>query len=502
MGKLSESKVSKLQLPAGKNEVELHDTENLYLRVRRTTTGLSRGWFFRYRLDGARKKLYLGKYPAISLDSAREIARGHGAELALKKDPAVVKEAAESAMHAQMLADAHGAAPKTFGELFYRWKSDYLAVHRSDGGATLKSLFERYVLVDGMDLLQLIHMRPVHIKNVLDRVHAQGTHRTCGVILSSVRQMMHWAYPFEWVSSDPTLGLKLKSWDGQAVERERTLSEEEITQLSWRLKKSYINERWKRVTLLLLATATRVEETVLMERSHVNLEKRVWTIPVENQKKINSKKAQKPHLVYLSNFALEQINILLEMPGTARYVIPARLRVGIKEIEGPANHKTLTHTVKNLQGRRLEGRRCSDELLLFDGDWWPHDLRRTAASLMQELRVDSVVVDKCQNHTTKDTMMRIYQRAELAAAMREAWEILGVKLEELTSLPDPEPDYNPHEPKALFQDDTSKVPRERRIPILTGVDKSDNSESAKLKSGIVFRKKSINQSLISRKGSA
>lgn len=454
MGKLTDAFIRRATITNGKDEQEFSDGGNLILSLAQSGSVLSKTWLFRYRWQGKRPKLGLGSYPDVTLEMAREKAKEHRQQIRDGIDPKAKKEADKAVELAQALASEGGPAPTTLRELFERWHCDYLKMHHSDGGARIRSLFELHILPGGMGDLKLQLMRREHVKTILDRVSAKGITRTAGVVLDSIRQMVTWAAQFEWMERDPTLGLKKKQWKGQSVERERTLSEDEIVQLSWRLHKSYLSARWKHTIWFLLATGARIEETMLTQRKHIHLSRSTWTIPVESQKKTNTTKEQKPHVVHLSAFAKMHLEALMQMPGTETYVFPSRIRAGSPGAAEPADEKTLAKALLNLQGRELKGRRCSDELLLSDGPFTPHDLRRTMSTLMQELGISSEIIDKCQNHVINNKIQRTYQRAELRRAMASAWDALGEHLQKLSEMPDPEPDYAPPPPKAKFLDVT------------------------------------------------
>ncbi len=63
--------------------------------------------------------------------------------------------------------------------------------------------------------------------------------------------------------------------------------------------------------------------------------------------------------------------------------------------------------------------------MLTGGKWTPHDLRRTGATIMGNLRVQPDVIEKCLNHTEENKIKRIYQRQELKQEQAEAWRVLG-----------------------------------------------------------------------------
>ena len=77
----------------------------------------------------------------------------------------------------------------------------------------------------------------------------------------------------------------------------------------------------------------------------------------------------------------------------------------------------------------------TDSLGLAGGQWRPHDLRRTGATLMAELGVLPDVIEKCLNHIEQVKVKRIYQRAQYEAPMREAWRLLGERLMLLKNKP-------------------------------------------------------------------
>lgn len=71
-------------------------------------------------------------------------------------------------------------------------------------------------------------------------------------------------------------------------------------------------------------------------------------------------------------------------------------------------------------------------MALPGGKLTPHDLRRTAATLMTALGVLPEVAEKCLSHTEESRVKRTYQRHSYEAEKREAWRLLGERLELLT----------------------------------------------------------------------
>ena len=73
-------------------------------------------------------------------------------------------------------------------------------------------------------------------------------------------------------------------------------------------------------------------------------------------------------------------------------------------------------------------------LVLTGGKWTPHDLRRSGATIMGDLGINSDVIDKCLNHTEENKMKRIYQRQGLEKEQAHAWQVLGDRLNLLVNM--------------------------------------------------------------------
>ncbi|NTZ94118.1 integrase [Pseudomonas koreensis] len=87
--------------------------------------------------------------------------------------------------------------------------------------------------------------------------------------------------------------------------------------------------------------------------------------------------------------------------------------------------------------KALYRRRHEDTLVLGDGqngDWTPHDLRRTGATMMQALGVSLDVIDRCQNHVLAGSRVRRhYLHHDYAEEKKRAWDLLGDRLSAVLS---------------------------------------------------------------------
>lgn len=130
------------------------------------------------------------------------------------------------------------------------------------------------------------------------------------------------------------------------------------------------------------------------------------------------------YTIYLSDFTLEQFNILKKFALNNIWLFPNR---------DNSNHVCEKSITKQIGGRQSLNILCNrsknnQALVLIGEKWTPHDLRRTGATIMGDLGISPDVIEKCLNHTEENKVKRIYQRQKLEAEQANAWHILGEKI--------------------------------------------------------------------------
>lgn len=387
-----------------------------------------------------------GIWPKESLKKIRanrdalRVAVGNGIDpIETSRTDKVVKKAADeekkAAAHARLDELAASKARLTVRDLFDRWEKAELA-ERKDKGAEVRRMFEKDVLPKLGDLAAE-DVRKGHVMAVVDKIKERGVARMPRVVFSLIRQMMRYAVDRDLIDSDPTSAIRKAKAVGTDSERNRTLSEAEIRELAVKLPTSGLSEPAQAAVWLMLSTLARVGELSKAKWQDVDLDSGVWRIPPEVAKNGEA------HTIYLSPFAVAQFERLKDQ--SLVWVLPSR--DGGKHLD----EKTITKQVRDRQrGDRppMKGRAGSrvgrvrkvkpatidpNVLILKGGDWTSHDLRRTGATLMGELGTAGDVIEKCLNHKEENKIRRTYQRQRNEAEMREAWRLLGERLELLTS---------------------------------------------------------------------
>lgn len=334
-------------------------------------------------------------------------------------------DAAEAIREQQLrlAAQAEQQARMTVRQLFDLWNQLDLR-NRVMKGVDVKRSFDADVFPVIGDMAAE-EVRKTHVQGILDTIRARATVgrprvSTQKKTLSDMRQMFGWALERDYLLADPTAAIR-KAKLGVSTERERVLSEAEVIELFKKLPVSGLAETSRMALMIQLSTASRIGETLQAHWVHVDFERRTWGIPAAVAKN------GKAHTVALSDFAVRQLEVLHSMTGHTPWLFPNT------ELKDTVCTKSTTKQVGDRQryAKAIMKNRSQDAhaLELPGGRWVPHDLRRTAATMMVQLGVLPDVVEKCLNHTEPNKLKRIYQRASYEVSMRDAWRLLGDRLD-------------------------------------------------------------------------
>lgn len=430
----------------------------LYLRV--SPFG-EKVWVVRYVVHSKQVQARLPKCYGQTGDSFMTLAQA-GAEnariQALARDGIDFQQQRTEAERVRMQTDALSKAEsliasKSVEEMFEAWLAD--GVRRKDGNAELRRSFTKDVL----PLIGKMAAKEVtehHLRSLLRAIVARGANATAVRIYRGLVQFFSWAE-----KRQPWRGLLIEGNPVDLIdvtkivsaefevdeERSRVLSDAEIFEL-WKIfegmEVSYQGAVNKRSTIrplkrtsqlalwISLSTLCRIGELLMAEWRHIDLERGTWFIPKQNVKGARGKKQD--HLVYLSAFAQRQFESLRPISGNSTWCFPARdAAVGDTHV----NVKSVSKQVGDRQARfkdrkPLKNRKNDDTLVLAEGefgDWTPHDLRRTGATMMQKMGVSLDVIDRCQNHVLAGSKVRrAYLHHDYAEETLQAWRQLGDRL--------------------------------------------------------------------------
>lgn len=398
--------------------IELSDGGGLVLRC--PPSGISK-WTFAYRsrAKGGMRRVTLGIYgpkaPALSLKLAREARDREEARNGQGEDP-------KAAQERQLVEHRKGVV--TFGELCDQYLAYIKAVDPRTGKPRKSSwkndegYLKRPRAKFGKRAVGSISRG--EIREFLEEI-AETSPSSANRTQSVIRTMWGYANDREVLTENFLHGMKKVG--GKEVEKDRVLTLEELKAFFAILndEEAGITDGTRLALKVVLLTAQRPGEVAGMMRSELHGldgDKPHWIIPAARTK---NKKAE--HTVPLSPTAVKLVEAALEI---------GKPEVGEDKDDRPVFASRFEsvamlsrHSMSQAVRRLLEDGEPGDkELAAFT----PHDLRRTAATIVQAARLPVDYVKALLNHNDKG-VTGVYARWHMFEEKREA--ILAI--EERTS---------------------------------------------------------------------
>ena len=345
-------------------------------------------WVVRYHRGDKQVPVTLGNYPAVSLEEAHEEHAEIRRMLARGLDPKEERERAalqkEAERRKRRVSDAI-----TIRTVIAEWGWHYARRHRDRPREAVRLLRVYTEPWEGRPVRE-IAKRDVVV--LLDRIVARGSRVMANRIDALGKQAFAFAMQRDLIDSNPWVGTARPGGDEKA--RQRKLTETEIRTLWQALDKpeTKASEHVRLALKLVLVTGQRPGEVAGARWDEISGS--TWTIPPERIKT----RPGRAHPVPLSNLALEIIKRLRPLAKGRPHLFPS---VHAKQKrEEPMLELALSRALRN--NRSEDGR-------VFGLDWFtPHDLRRTAASMMTSLGIPRLHVSKVLNHTDRDVTGRVY----------------------------------------------------------------------------------------------
>lgn len=447
--------------PEWKGDI-LNDSENLLGEIRVSLAGVvSVSFRYGFKWEGKKKWFYAGAWPSVDMAeirARRNKARDDVAQGVNPNDKKISDRIERQQAIAQTIrqAELEKVDTRTVQDLFDAWVKDGVA--RKDENKELKRLFQKDVLPE-IGSIVLSKLTDRDIRGMLRNMLKRGVVRIAILAFQDLSQMLSWGEkrqpwrrllangnPADLVDIDKLVPLDYEE------ERDRVLSHAELMELKQkfqRMDEDYeaapdkrtaprpVDVKTRVALWLCLSTLCRIGELLMARWEHVDMEKGVWFVPRANVKGRRAKK--KEHYVYLSAFSRGQFEALKKITGNSEWCFPGKNRID-ENIH--VSVKTVTKQVADRQirlknrNKPLKGRACDNSLVLArgaNGDWTPHDLRRTGATMMQGLGVSMDVIDRCQNHLMPGRVRRVYLRHDYEKEKTHAWQMLSDLLSSILS---------------------------------------------------------------------
>ena len=408
---LTDRKIDSLK--PGKGLVEWWDENTPGFGIRVSPKG-KKTWFVMYRLAGLRRRLRLGRYPAVSLERARQQARKALFAVSEARDPAQEKKAQEALLKRERLE------AKTFSELARLYLDEYAKLNKRSWKED-----ERFIdklLKPEFGSLNVKEITRSHVRSFLrgiaakTRVHANRTH-------ACLRKILNWAIKEEIVDMEGNPASGISSPGGREQSRERVLTDNEIKMVWKELEKD--STAPKKALQLILLTGQRPGEVAGIAFEELNLPEAMWTLPGVRTKN------RMTNIVRLSNQAMRVIERQRESLESER---EKREKRGHSTPPAtflfPCRHvgKEKPMTVYALD---QEAQRVFQELGI--PRFTPHDLRRTCSTKLGEMLVPGHIIERIANHKPVGITNRVYNKYDYLKEKQEALNSWGTRLSVIVS---------------------------------------------------------------------
>ena len=275
----------------------LTDGQGLIIEI--MPTG-SKFWRFLYRVNGERKKLTLGEYPAISLVEARKKAEELRQELARGNSPV------------DIINPPH---EKTFKEVAEEWLKKQEAKWAVTHAETVRFRIERY-LYPALQNLVMKDIKTSDVLSVLKPIDDSGRSETAKRTRQIFGQIARYAMALELCVSDVSAPLVEVLSVPKAKHFPALTKPEDVKRLLLAMQVYKGTLIVKTALWFSIYTFARPGEVRHAEWSEIDFEKSAWNIPAQKMKK------RKPHAVPLCRQCINYLKELYKFTGQGKWVFP------------------------------------------------------------------------------------------------------------------------------------------------------------------------------------
>lgn len=369
---------------------KVNDRDGLYVAV---TTAGSISFRYNYSINGRQETITFGRYGVggITLAEARERLNEAKRMVADGKSPAKDK--------ARTKARTKGA--ETFGAWAQKWLRGY---QMADSTRDMRRSVYARELEGKFGNQKLTEITHEDLRALTDAIVERGAPATAVHTRDIVLQVYRWAIERGQKVENPA-DLVRPASIARFEPRDRTLTPAEIGLMYRYMEKVGTTPQIRAAVKLLLLTMVRKSELTNATWNEINFTEALWTLPKERMKRRN------PHLVFLCRQAMDILIALKTFAGGSDYILPSRY-----DSDAPMRSATMNRVLAlTYKAAQKEGQ----SLIKFG----PHDLRRTASTLLHEAGYNTDWIEKCLAHEQKG-VRAVYNKAEYReqrASMLQDW---------------------------------------------------------------------------------
>lgn len=341
----------------------------------------SKTWQYRYSINGKQERVKLGNYPALTLNQARINRAAYEEEYVSKGSTKIDVASQKKKRESDKIQ---------FSDFAVLFAERYII-----GKIKNEKMMLAYINKDINPFIGSLHLKEItvqHIEKIILRKLNQGFPSAAQTLRQLLKRLFDLAIDFEYIDKSPVKRTTLEL-DLNIKPKQRALSSEEITYFYTNVFQQNSAKATKLGLLLALLVLIRKSELTQAQWKDINFETGVWHIP--SPKGIdNNKYSSEPFNVYMSSQVKTILLELKSLAGDSTYILPGR-----------SLDKPVSRTVFNMAVN------ATLKMMPEFGHVTVHDLRRTAASRLNDLGYNSDIIEKCLNHKMQG-IRGIYNKAE------------------------------------------------------------------------------------------
>ena len=401
--KLTDVKVRSLKAKTKRYEVWETGRSGFGLRV---SASSNKCWFYFYRFEGKNRRMTLGVYPEMTVEKA------HSAHAKAREQ--LIKGIDPNELLIQSNIENRGSPTisQLVNEYIEKWAKPRKRTWEEDARKLFKDVIPQFAKRKAKD----IKRRDIVL--LMDGIVERGSPITANRTLRVIKKMFSFAVKRGVLDASPCMEIDPPAKENQ---RERVLTEEEIKMFWFGLDKAKMSDATKLVLRLLLITAQRKGEVSQAEWSEIDLRNMWWTIPKERSKN------ERIHRVPLSPMALDIFRQAKVRLGDSKWVFPSSKGQ-------PITPRSISRAIRNNSEKKSSDSRKHTPPY---GDFFkidhftPHDLRRTATSMMTSAGISEFDVSIVLNHTVQSVTNKHYNHYSYD---KEKQKALGIWERKLTTI--------------------------------------------------------------------
>ena len=378
---LTDAQCRNAKCPPDKKQARFSDSGGMYLQV---SPAGSKRWFLKYRVAGVEKQLALGSYPDVSLTAARKARDAAKLIKSEGRDPVQVRKIEKL------------RATRTEGDTF---KAVALEWYAKQAPQWSEAHAERSLRQLERDLFpwigerRMLEIHSMELLAALHKVEERGALETADRVLMLARQVWeYWLPTADTQQRNITEGLKARLTPYRGKKFAAITNPIRMGDLM-RAIMAYKGGPVVRTALQLAPLLyQRPGNLRMMEWAELDLDAALWTIPSQKMKRTKLEKEQgDDHVVPLPTQAVALLRSIHPLTGRGQYVFP-----GERSHDRPISDNSVRSALYSLG---------------FGTEHSWHGFRASARTmLVDELRLDPLMIEANLAHAVKDANGRSYNR--------------------------------------------------------------------------------------------